>query len=152
MTELKFVGLIPNNSNYEDANMPYGYCGSTDFTLNPSAPSNETLAACSAKYLTASSQPDVYGTYLNETFSNECAGTSNCAFTMTKYVDYNIDDPAERYIHNGTNACLTNPAKVYMQYFCVQTRGELNNKREQGLFISCAASFSAVVFLVVVWY
>lgn len=71
---------------------------------------------------------------------------------MTKYVDYDLTDPAKRYIHNGTNACLTNPAKVYMQYFCVQKRGVLNNKREQGLFISCCAAFAAVFFLVVVWY
>jgi hypothetical protein len=39
-----------------------------------------------------------------------------------------------------------------MQYFCVQTMGALNNKRGQGLFISCAAAFCAVFFLVVVWY
>jgi len=53
---------------------------------------------------------------------------------------------------NDTNACNTNPAKIYMQYFCVQSRGELNSKREQGLFISCAACFTAIFFLVVVWY
>jgi hypothetical protein len=83
MSQLKFVGLIPNNSDYMSSNMPYGYCASSDYTLNPSAPSDETLSYCSDTYLTKSKEQSTYGTYLNETFSKTCAGQSSCDFTMT---------------------------------------------------------------------
>lgn len=39
-----------------------------------------------------------------------------------------------------------------MQYKCTETLTQLNTKREQGLLISCVASFTAIVFLIVIFY
>lgn len=66
---------------------------------------------------------------------------------MTKYVDLDAN-----YTANGTDSCTTNPAKVYLQYTCLQTDDDMNVKREQGLLISCIACFACILFLVVIFY
>lgn len=53
---------------------------------------------------------------------------------------------------NGTTSCTTNPAKIYMQFKCKEGIDRLNNKREEGLLVSCLACVACVVFLVVVYY
>lgn len=53
---------------------------------------------------------------------------------------------------NGTTPCTTNPAKLYLQYKCLQTDDELNVKREQGLLVSFCACFACLFWLIVVWY
>lgn len=73
-----------------------------------------------------------------------CRKHQYCNFTMSNYVKYD-----EGILNKH---CTTNPGKIYLQYKCLQTDGEMNNKREQAMFISCTACFVAIMFLVIIWY
>jgi hypothetical protein len=104
MSELTFAGLIPSNETYFNYdNAPYGYCGNpniTEGTSNSDVPSGTT--DCTANFLN-------YYT-LESDFNSICATKENCTFRVTDYINFNGQ--------NGTSVCVTNPAKVYMQYKC----------------------------------
>jgi len=50
------------------------------------------------------------------------------------------------------DVCTTNPARIYMQYFCTQTTEAVDTKREQGLVIACLGIFSCFLFLLLIMY
>jgi hypothetical protein len=70
MSEIIFAGIVPNTANYEDSDMPYGYCG------NAAESGITNMDTCT--------------TYIDEsiytTFKDDCAGKDQCEFTMTDHV------------------------------------------------------------------
>jgi hypothetical protein len=120
-----------NNTNF----LYYGFCGDpNNLTPQQGAHYPPGLDTCTNEYLL----PEIFSA-----FESNCMNQKSCNFSMTSFVNQTS---------NINTACSTNPAKVYMQYFCLQTTDQMNEKREQGLLISCSAGLASLVFLIVVYY
>ena len=110
--------------------MPLAYCG---LASSSAAPNNTN--ECTTQYLNS--------TLLTTSFNSVCMDKTNCTVNINGF----FLDPSTAPVY-----CTTNPAKVYIQYFCQEPNKVINQKRKDGLLISCAAAFSALVFLIVVYY
>ena len=138
MSALKFTGVIPQNTSYSSTNYNFGYCNDPTAVNNPSGFTYiPNLDVCS-------SQDYFNYEQLTTDFNTNCQGHKGCNISMTSYVQFS----------NPTipTYCTTNPAKVYLQYFCLQSENQLDAKREAGLFVSCMSGFISIIFLCVVFY
>lgn len=118
---LVYAGILPNNSTYDYKDCPFSFCGNPNATINSTATKNKknTQPPAGAAYCTAT-----YLRYydLEQDFNSRCQGSPDCTFQITNYINFTAgqDDPE----------CTTNPAKVYMQYKCIEDLAVINAKRE----------------------
>lgn len=109
MSKLQYAGIIPNNLPYDDSTnntnyLYYGFCGDPNNLTPPQgAHYPPGLETCTNDYLL----PQIFSA-----FESNCTDQKSCNFSMTSFVNLTS---------NNSTACTTNPAKVYMQYFCLQT-------------------------------
>ena len=106
MSEIIYAGIIPQTPGYNWDNVAYGYCNDpngANIGLNNPQQAPPNTDTCTANYLDS--------TNLRLDWSNNCQTFSSCTFNPVKYVLTNTGIP-------DTFNCLTDPAKVYIQYKC----------------------------------
>ena len=52
----------------------------------------------------------------------------------------------------GTDPCLQNDARFFIQYSCRQESDQINQKRRLGLFVACLGIFMCCLFLLTIYY
>jgi hypothetical protein len=107
MSDVEFAGIIPNNVDVNWKTISYGYCndpnGADVGTDLPEQVPPGTADCSSSTYLDTVS--------LKSYFTSNCKNKNECSFQIGSYVDRS----------DTTSVCVMNPAKVYMQYRCVES-------------------------------
>jgi hypothetical protein len=141
MSEIIYAGIVPVTPGYSWENVAYGYCGDPEADEGTSKPEQAPpgTKSCTANYLNTAQ--------LKEDFKNTCTGYNTCDFKAASYLNSAPEEPTE-----ANPDCITDPAKIYMQYKCSEGNSHLDKKREKGLVVSICACIAALIFLVVIFY
>jgi hypothetical protein len=80
-------------------------------------------------------------TRLANDIESSCLGKKSCKLTALK-----------SYVTSNQKVCTDDDASFYMQFYCLHSKEELGQKRNEGTIVAGIAVFSCLFFVIMIFY